>query len=268
MSDIRLDDKVVIVTGASQGLGRTMAIGLAGAGARLVITSIDGPNLAETAEEIADHEGHGRALALEADINERSDCERVLEETLATFGGLHVLVNNARRLHRGHPSASGPFWKADHEYWRSAINTNVGGSFLMAHTMTPHMIDHGWGRIVNISTSINQFQRANASPYGVSKAAIEAETMIWAKDLEDTGVTVNTLLPGGSCDTGVPGRTGRPGQKLLPPRVMVAPIIWLASDLSDGVTAARFIGKDWDTGLAAAQAAEGARDPSPFRVPD
>ncbi len=105
MSDIRLDDKVVIVTGASQGLGRTMAIGLAGAGARLVITSIDGPNLAETAEEIAGNEGEGRALAIEADITELSDCERVLAETLATFDGLHMLVNNARRLHRGHPSA-------------------------------------------------------------------------------------------------------------------------------------------------------------------
>ncbi|MCH7711940.1 MAG: SDR family NAD(P)-dependent oxidoreductase, partial [Proteobacteria bacterium] len=90
MSDIRLDGKVVIVTGASQGLGRTMAIGLAAAGARLVITSIDGPNLAATAEEIAGNEGHGRALAIEADINERTDCERVLEETLATFDGLHV----------------------------------------------------------------------------------------------------------------------------------------------------------------------------------
>ena len=151
MSDISLDDKVVIVTGASQGLGRTMALGLAGAGARLVITSIDGPKLAETAEEIAGNVGEGRALAIEADINERTDCERVLEETRATFDGLHVLVNNARRLHRGHPSASGPFWKADHEYWRSTINTNVGGSFLMAHTMTPHMIEQGWGRIVNIA---------------------------------------------------------------------------------------------------------------------
>jgi 3-oxoacyl-[acyl-carrier protein] reductase len=268
MSDIRLDDKVVIVTGASQGLGRTMAVGLACAGARLVITSIDGPKLAEAAAEITENVGQGRALAIEADITERADCERVLEETLATFDGLHVLVNNARRLHRGQPSASGKFWEADHEYWRSAINTNVGGGFLMAHTMTPHMIAQGWGRIVNISTNIHQFQRANASPYGVSKAAIEASSMIWAKDLEGTGVTVNTLLPGGSCDTGVPGRTGRPGQKLLAPEVMVAPIIWLASELSGDVTGGRFIGKDWDTGLPTAQAAEGARDEPPFRVPD
>ena len=85
--------------------------------------------------------------------------------------------------------------------WREIIVTNVNGTFLMARSAAPHLVAAGWGRIVNITTSLPTMQRRANSPYGVSKAAIEAETLIWAKDLEGTGVTVNSLIPGGAADT-------------------------------------------------------------------
>ena len=113
-------------------------------------------------------------------------------------------------------------------------------------------------------------QRRHYSPYGVTKTAIEAETMIWAQDLAGTGVTVNSLIPGGACETGrIRDRApSRPGTVLLPVNVMVPAVVWLASDLSDGHTGERYVGKLWDDRLAPAEAAEKAREPSVLRAPD
>ena len=151
--------------------------------------------------------------------------------------------------------------------WREIILTNVNGTFLMARSAAPVMVAAGWGRIVNVTTSLATMQRRHNSPYGVSKAAIEAETLIWAKDLEGTGVTVNSLIPGGAADTEFVHMASRKelaaiGRALLPPSVMVAPIVWLASALSDGVTGARFVGKLWDANLPPGEAAAKAREAS------
>ena len=129
------------------------------------------------------------------------------------------------------------------------------------------MLKGGFGRIVNITTSLPTMQRRNNSPYGVTKAAIEAETLIWAQELKDTGVTVNSLIPGGAADTDFVHEASRKelaamGRPLLPPSVMVAPILWLASRQSDGVTGARFVGRLWDDTLALGDAAAKAREPS------
>jgi 3-oxoacyl-[acyl-carrier protein] reductase len=137
----------------------------------------------------------------------------------------------------------------------------------MARTAAPHLIAGGWGRVVNVTTSLPTMQRRHNSPYGVSKAAIEAETLIWAKDLEGTGVTVNSLIPGGAADTDFVHMASRKelaaiGRTLLPPAVMVKPIVWLASRLSDGVTGARFVGKLWDEALPPGEAAAKAREAS------
>jgi NAD(P)-dependent dehydrogenase (short-subunit alcohol dehydrogenase family) len=266
MSDIRLDGKVVLITGASQGLGRFMANGLAQAGAHLVLTSIDAEGLEGAVAEVESSATGGRVHGIVADITSSDDCKRSLDEAVDVFGDLHVLVNNARRYHRGEPSAARLFWQSDPAYWQSAIATNVNGTFLMSHTVTPHLIARKWGRIININTSVHQFQRANSSPYGVSKAALEAATQIWARDLVGTGVTVNSLLPGGSCDTGVGGRTGPASDQLLPPEVMIPPVIWLASEQSDGQTAGRYVGKFWDPKLAPSKAADIAREEPAFRV--
>ena len=147
------------------------------------------------------------------------------------------------------------------------IVTNVNGTFLMARSAVPPMLNGGFGRIVNITTSLATMQRRNNSPYGVTKAAIEAETLIWAQELKDTGVTVNSLIPGGAADTEFVHEASRKelaamGRTLLPPSVMVPPVLWLASRLSDGVTGARFVGKLWDDALPPNDAAMKAREPS------
>ena len=118
------------------------------------------------------------------------------------------------------------------------------------------------GRIVNISMSRQTMRRRGFSPYGPSKAALESETIIWAQDLADTGVTVNALLPGGASLTGMipDGVSDNLKSKLLDPSIMVAPLLWLASSASDGVTGKRLDASRWRTDLAPSAAAQAAID--------
>jgi 3-oxoacyl-[acyl-carrier protein] reductase len=276
VADIRLDGRVAIVTGAARGLGRAMAEGLARAGASVVLADVDGVALKDAVTAVEAQPGCGPVTAITCDITVPADCERAVAVAAEKFGGLHVLVNNAGKgplhLERAPKTKSLKFWEADPDIWREIIVTNVNGTFLMARSAVPELIRSGSGRIVNVTTSLPTMQRRANSPYGVSKAAIEAETLIWAKDLEGTGVTVNSLIPGGAADTDFVHAAARvslraEGRILLPPSVMVAPIVWLASTLSSGVTGHRFVGKLWDDALAPEQAAGRAREAPVLREP-
>jgi NAD(P)-dependent dehydrogenase (short-subunit alcohol dehydrogenase family) len=270
-ADIRLDGTVAVVTGAARGLGQAMAAGLARAGANVVFADVDGAALAAATGAVAGQAKCGAAIGIRCDITSRADSERLIGETLEKFGALHVLVNNAAKgqvhLERSLQTKSLRFWESDPEIWQDVIVTNVNGTFLMARTAVPAMLRGGFGRIVNVTTSLSTMQRRNNSPYGVTKAAIEAETLIWAQELNGTGVTVNSLIPGGAADTAFVPEASRKelaamGRPLLPPAVMVPPMLWLASRLSDGVTGARFVGKLWDDKLPPSDAAAKAREPS------
>src|SRR6266403_2104229 len=107
---------------------------------------------------------------------------------------------------------------------------------------------------------------AGFSPYGPSKAALESETIIWAQDLAGTGVTVNSLLPGGATATGMVPRDIDP-RRLLDPKIMVPPLLWLASEASGGVTGGRVVANLWDASLPPERAAEKARSATGWMVP-
>ncbi len=267
LPDIDLDGRVVIVTGADRGLGRAMSLGLAEKGARVVLASPAFDALRAVAAEIEGGAGPGRAHAVKTDITDLAACRACLAETLDAFGRIDVLVNNARRPHRGPglpPTGNSfPFFETNPRIYKETVDVNVTGTFFMAYTVAPHFIEQGRGKIINLTTSVrNFFGRAN-SPYGVTKAAIDAETYIWARDLEGTGVTCNALLPGGACDSD-PDREKKPGQTLLPVDVMNPLLIWLCSERSDGVTGGRFNGSLWDPALAPDAAGLGCREPASF----
>ena len=103
-------------------------------------------------------------------------------------------------------------------------------------------------------------RRAGFFPYGPSKAALESETIIWAQDLAGTGVTVNSLLPGGPTDTGMVPNDIAPHlrEQLLAPTIMVPPLVWLSSSAADGITGRRFVANLWDSSVPSGQAAEKA----------
>jgi NAD(P)-dependent dehydrogenase (short-subunit alcohol dehydrogenase family) len=177
---------------------------------------------------------------------------------LTAFGRIDVLVNNAGVPNVG-PGA--PFWRVDVEQWRRIAHTNTDGVFLITRAVAHSMITQKFGKIVNVSTSDRTMVRKNFSPYGPSKAFLEAVSRVWAQDLAGTGVTLNVLLPGGVVDTAA-DVTGMPtaGRTFQPATVMVPPILWLASDESNGHTGERFIASRWDERLPLPERIAAARD--------
>jgi 3-oxoacyl-[acyl-carrier protein] reductase len=266
MADGKLSGKTAIVTGAGRGLGRAMALGLARAGANVVLTAArNRREIDQVAEEVAKNPSAGKIRQHLADVSREEDCARVVSETASEFGAVHILVNNAGRgmrfVREKFFDTPTKFWETDPAVWKMIIDTNVNGPFLMARAAVPHMMRQCWGRIVNISMNHETMRRAGFSPYGPSKAALESETIIWAQDLAGTGVTVNALLPGGATDTGmVPGDLAPSlRQKLIQPDIMIPPLLWLVSEGASEVTGGRFTANLWDTTLSPAQAAEKAR---------
>lgn len=268
MGDIDLTGKVCIVTGGGRGLGRAMTLALVGSGAKVCAVMHIAEDMDAIAAACDGIPGGGGAHPMLADIRDPAACERAVEETIAALGGLHVLVNNAGvgMLLISETFTTDPpkFWEGGVDAWRQIVETNFLGSYHMARAAIPRFLAQGWGRIVNVTTSIGTMQRGGNSPYGSTKAALEAASSSWAGDVESSGVTVNVLLPGGAADThmlpGEPGEPGRMGtdQRPLDPDVMQAPIVWLASDYSDGVNGLRFIGKDWSPDLPPERGAENA----------
>ncbi len=256
--DLLLQGKVALVTGGGRGLGRSIVRGLTQAGAHVVVTAA---RESAEIEHVASEAPKGAVAALLADVTKEEDCARVVGETLKRFGKLDVLINNAGRgmkyVNESFLTQPTRFWETDPDTWRMVIDTNVNGPFLMARASAPHMLKAGWGRIINMSMSYATMRRKGFSPYGPSKAALESETVIWAQELDGTGVTVNAILPGGATLTGmIPDAFPEAERRrLLNPDIIVPVVLWLVSEASAGVTGKRFDASQWRSDLPADEAA-------------
>ncbi len=275
MADISLAGKIAIVSGGGRGMGRSMALGLARAGAAgVTVTSANSPGeIAGVAAEIDAIAGPGTGHFVVANVGDAEACRRAVAETVEKFGALHILINNAgvgmRDVFDGQ---RGPFWEVTIEGWNRVIGTNVNGPFLMAHAAAPTMIEAGFGRIINISKSVDTMHSRQSSPYGPSKAFLDAATLAWAQDLGGTGVTANILLPGGLTDTsfsrhGTVERRRQSGGRVYDPDDMAPPAVWLASELSGDYTGCRFNAAKWDRSLSPGDAARCAFEAAAFRAP-
>ncbi|MES2534943.1 MAG: SDR family oxidoreductase [Pseudomonadota bacterium] len=262
-----LHDKVIMITGASRGLGRAMAEGLARRGAMLVLIARAGSEatMQATLDCIAAAQPDCPTLALYGDISNDNDCARFVHDARARFGRLDALINNAGQgMDAAGALAAGKrrFDQIDPALWRSMIDININGTWLMTRAALPGMLEQGWGRIINLSTSYATMTKPGFAPYGPSKAAVESMTVIWARELEGSGVTANLLLPGGGSDTDMMPAQDWPDRSLLiPPVAMVAPAAWLCSDASRAVTGMRVVAKSWDATLPDDQAAAAAIAP-------
>jgi NAD(P)-dependent dehydrogenase (short-subunit alcohol dehydrogenase family) len=240
-----LTSRIVVLTGASTGLGRVMTLALLKAGHRVVGVARSAGPMDELSAIVAQHGWREQFAPVPADIQSPEACEHVIAEATLRFGGVDALVNNASS--NAPAKYAGRFYEVPFDVWKDVIETNVNGPFNLARLVAPVLVKRGWGRIVNQVTSFGTMTRAAYTPYGPSKAALEAATLAWSSELADTGVTVNAILPGGGADTRrITAEEAPDRSRLVQPATMAAPIVWLLSPAADAVTGMRIETRHWD----------------------
>ena len=242
---MKLKDKVAIITGGGRGIGRAVAEAFAFEGAKVIITSALQKN---EIEQVA-YKINGTAIL--ADVSNKDDVKKLVDSVISDFGRIDILVNNAARgmkfVNDRFMTDPKPFWEADPDMWRIVIDTNINGVFLMTREVIPYMLKQNFGRIINISINYETMKRKGFTPYGPSKAALESVSIIWAQELENTGITLNVLLPGGATNTGmIPDTFPESKRKeLIDPAIMGPPAVYLASEYASEINGQRIIAVEW-----------------------
>jgi len=270
MSESPLSEKVVIITGGAGGMGTVMSLALLTDGARVAVVDNNEQRLKAFLGHAAGVAPEGTVMTVDADITKPDECSRVTSAVLQGFGHIDALVNAAgigmQTVRANYMNEPIRFWEVAPETWQAVMDVNWKGAFLMARAVTPHLLERGSGRIVNVTTSLDTMFRGAYTPYGMSKAALEAASASWAKDLEGSGVTVNVLVPGGPTNTAfIPDSAPFDRSKLVQPAVMAAPIRWLVSDASSKITGCRFVGNDWDPDAPADDSAKKCCKPAAWQ---
>ena len=188
ITDFRLDDRVAVVTGASRGIGRAIALGLARAGAHVALTARKQPDLDAVAHEVT---ALGRrALPMAGHMARRPDIDRLFDTTLEEFGRLDILVNNAATN-----PVFGPLVEIEEGAWDKIMALNVKGYLFAAQRAAKQMLAVGKGAIVNVSSTGGVRASPGLGAYSVSKAAVIMLTRVLARELAPFGVRVNAIAP-------------------------------------------------------------------------
>ena len=189
---MNLDNKVAVITGASRGIGKAIALRFAADGAKVVVNYKGNADLADSvASEIRD--AGGAAIAVQADVSSREDTDRLRDETLKAFGQIDILVSNAGVI------TDKPFIESTDEDWDAAINNNLRGFFNVSQSILPHMIERKYGRVIATGSIINEVADFGGNQYSVcaaSKGGILHMLQPMAAEVARHGVTVNSVSPG------------------------------------------------------------------------
>ena len=235
----RLENRVAIITGGSQGIGAAYARGFAAEGAKVMIADIAPADA--LLDEIA--ASGGTAQFIETDVTDEAACTRMAAKTVEAFGRVDALVNNAALwVHVGHK----PILEIGLAEWNKVLDVNINGMFLCTRAVVPQMRDQGYGKIINISSGRALKGSVNLH-YDTSKGAVIAFTRSIARELGDDGIRANTIAPGGIMTENVieqddirgliaQGTASRAIRREQVPEDVVGACIFLASAESDFIT--------------------------------
>lgn len=232
-----LDGKVALVTGASSGIGRAIALMFAEQGAALVLTARRGALLEAVAKEI--RQSGGRAEFVTGDITQAETHEQLIEAATSRFGGLDIAINNA-----GIVGALKPLAEMSLEEWQTTLDTNLEAAFLGARSQIPAMLHRGGGSIVFTSSFVGtSVGLPGMSAYGAAKAALMGLVKGITADYAAQGIRANALLPGGT-DTDIAGDQSTKDwaaglhamKRIAQPEEIASAALFLASPMSSFVT--------------------------------
>jgi 3-oxoacyl-[acyl-carrier protein] reductase len=246
---VDLNGDVIIVTGASRGLGRLMTERFSEEGARVVLVSRTEDALHEIADGIP-----GETLVAPADVTKKREVDSVIDATIRAFGRIDTLVNNAGiglLSLNDEPKCLIDVTEAD---WKRILAVNLTGPFLFTQAVLPQMVEQQGGNVINISSGLGRDVYLVGSsawaPYTVSKWGLEALTKVTALEYDKDGVNANTLDPGGQVDTGFWDHLSEPErQEIMSPDVMNDAAVLLAAQGPDGVSGEGMDAPAWETRL-------------------
>jgi len=235
---VRLQNKVAVITGGAQGIGRAVSLAMAREGARVVVADLQTEKAGSVAAEIGSL--GGEALAVEVDVSSEASVEKLAERTFTRFGRVDILVNDAGVYLKA------PLVDKTEGDWDKTLNVNLGGNFLCARAFVPAMRRQRSGRIISLASSIAHTGAAGFADYAASKAAIIGLVKALARELGPDGITVNAICPG-SANTDMPRRhrteeevmarlRATPLGQVLEPEDIAGPIVFLASDAAAYIT--------------------------------
>lgn len=242
----------VLLTGGASGLGRAMALGLKSAGYHVVIADRSEALIEETIAISMLSVGSGVISGICSDLSHSHEVAGLFQQAITLAGSIDILINNAGLgpafINKDYMTNPPRFDDLSETMVRMFFELNAITPMLLCVAATRHMREKGWGRIINITTSLDSMTRQGYAPYGGTKASLEAHSAIMAKDLENSGVTVNVLIPGGPANTAmIPLEAGFDRSKLIEPDIMVKPLLWLLSDDGAAVNGKRVIAATWNS---------------------
>ncbi len=188
LSNKKLEGRVALITGASRGLGKAIATALGAEGARVALVARDIEKLSET--EVGLRKAGVEVEVFRASVSDEAQVRQLEQDVIARFSRLHILVNNAGINLRK------PITDFTLDEWRGVIDTNLVGPFLMCRAFVPHMKGAGYGRIINLGSTMGHVSIAGRTAYSASKAGVIGFTKALALELATDGITVNAISPG------------------------------------------------------------------------